>query len=173
MRILLICFTILFTGCSKDSQLGKAIETLLPEYESCAIKRIEEGNIFYCESPGLSVLKVKTMGVTIYEGQEKQAKEFTKSILKFGSNVWLSLDNRVREDKGILSAFVFLQDKTFFNALLIREGIGYESFEGKEAKYKENFDQLYYKELSGPIDYEVEVEEEIKIENEEKAPWLK
>lgn len=173
MRILLICFTILFIGCSKESQLGKAFETLVPEYESCTIMRVDEGNIFYCETPGLSVLKVKLMGVNIYDGQEKQAKEFTKSILTFGSNVWLSLENRVREDKGILSAFVFLQDKTFFNALLIREGFGYESFEGKEAKYKEKFDQLYYKELSGPTDYEVELEEEIKIENEEKAPWLK
>ena len=173
MRILIVCFIILISGCSKESQFTKALDAFVPKNEACSIMRVNEGNLFYCETPNLEVLKVKLMGVAIYEGNEEEAREFTRSILKFGSNVWISLEDRVRENKGVLSAFVYLQDKTFLNALIIREGIGYESFKGKEAGYKNKFDTIYYKELSDPQDVEIEIEEEIEIEDEEKAPWLR
>lgn len=169
LRILLFCFIISFAGCSKESQLLKTLDSFVPENEACAIMRVSEGNLFYCETSNLEVMKVKLMGVEIYEGKEEEAKEFTKSILKFGSNVWISLDNNIRAERGVRSAFVYLQDKTFLNGLIIREGYGYESFEGKEAEFKDKFDQIYYKDLSDPV----EVEEEIEIESKEKAPWLR
>ena len=62
------------------------------------------------------------------------------------SNVWVSIDDSTREHKGILSAFVFLQDKMFLNGYLIREGYAYKSFKGQEAEFKIKFEEIYYKE---------------------------
>ena len=161
MKTYITFLAILLVGCGKDSYIGKALDTIEPDYMSCQVMRVTSGDTFYCRTTNQNVLKVRLMGVEIYGPKVEEAREFTKSLLPVRTNVWVSIDDYTREDKGIYSAFVFLQDGTFLNGYLIREGYAYESFKGKEAEYKGKFGE-YYKEP-----------ETNSGENENRQPWLR
>jgi len=169
MKTYITFLAILLVGCGKDSYIGKALDTIEPDYVSCSVMRVMKGDQFYCRTTNQNVLKVRLMGVEIDRTKEGDAKEFTKSLLPLRSNVWVSIEDYTREDKGVYAAFVFLQDKTFLNGYLIREGYAYESFKGPEAEYKNKFDEIYYKE-----EYNSDQNKELDSGGNEKTPpWLR
>ena len=169
MTRLIICFVIFLTGCGKEDYIGEALDAIEPNYYACTVMRVMKGDLFYCQTTNKNVLKVKLMGVEIDSTKEEEAKEFTKSLLPIRSNVWVSIDDSTREHKGILAAFVFLQDKTFLNGYLIREGYAYESFKGREAEFKKKFEEIYYKEK-----FKSDQKEELDTGGKEKDPtWLR
>ena len=172
MRLKIFFILVFLITCSGAGHAEGVLDALIPKKEACAVMRVNQGNIFQCETQNLQVMKVKLLGVSINSSDRKEAKDFTKSLLKFGSSVWISLENRVRLDSGVISAFVYLQNKTFLNGYIIQQGYGYESFEGKEIEFKKQFEDIYYKDQRTLDDIKDSFKEEIKIENEEKAPWL-
>jgi endonuclease YncB( thermonuclease family) len=60
-----------------------------------------------------------TKGVEPYG---KEASNYTKSILKEGTSVWIEFDEQQRDRYGRLLVYLFLTDGTFFNAQLVSAG---------------------------------------------------
>src|SRR3990172_3236320 len=96
----------------------------------CNVLRIADGDTFVCRFPDWKDEKIRLIGVNTPEtshqkkGVEyygKKAKEFTKNTLS-GKRVKLELDMQPRDRYGRLLAYVYLEDGTFFNALLVQEG---------------------------------------------------
>ena len=169
MRTLIIFTLIFLAACGKEDYIGDALDAFHPNYYACTVMRVLEGDLFYCESTNQDVVKVELMGVKIESAKKNEAKVFTKSLLPIRTVVWVSIDESVPGEKGAISAFVLLNDKTFLNGYLVREGYAYESFEGRESEYKKEFDDLYQKEqFKAP-----EEEESNPGERENKAPWIK
>lgn len=75
-------------------------------------------------------LRVRLIGVDTPErtGADapygKEAADFTRNVLE-GKRVRLVLDVQERDRYGRLLAYVYLEDGTFFNELLVREGYAY------------------------------------------------
>jgi endonuclease YncB( thermonuclease family) len=52
----------------------------------------------------------------------KEASNYTKSVLKEGSSVWIEFDEQERDRYGRLLVYLFLTDGTFFNGNLVSAG---------------------------------------------------
>ena len=96
----------------------------------CNVLRIVDGDTFVCRFPDGKEEKIRLIGVNTpetshqkkgVENYGKEAKEFTKNTLS-GKWVKLELDMQPRDRYGRLLDYVYLEDGTFFNALLVQEG---------------------------------------------------
>ena len=71
----------------------------------------------------------------------KEASEFAKRMLE-GKQVRLEMDVQERDQYGRLLAYVYLEDGTFFNAELVKQGYAQVSTYPPNVKYVELFTQL-------------------------------
>jgi len=83
-------------------------------------------------------LLVKFLGVVI-EKKEEAIKYLEKYVLK--KEVFLRLDNGAPLDENTVEAYVYLKNKIFINAYLIKAGIA-KADRSKEYKYKRKFTEL-------------------------------
>ncbi len=67
----------------------------------------------------------------------KEASQFTKTMVE-GINVKLKFDQQLRDKYGRLLAYVFLEDGTFLNAEIIKQGYGH-AYTRFPFKYLEEF----------------------------------
>ncbi len=83
-------------------------------------------------------LLVKFLGVKITD-KEKALEYLRKNILK--KEVFLKFDNGAIVDENTVSAYVYLKNKIFINAFLIKSGMA-KADRSKEYKYKRKFMEL-------------------------------
>ncbi len=111
---------------------------------------IVDGDTFVCRFQDGKEVKIKLIGVNIPEthhpkkGEEyygKEAEEFTKNILS-GKRVKLELDVQPLDRYGRLLAYVYFEDGTFFNALLIQEGYAQAMTIPPNVRYQDVFLKL-------------------------------
>ena len=116
----------------------------------CEVSRIVDGDTFVCRFPDGKEAKIRLIGVNTPEthhptkGVEyygKEAKEFTENTLS-GKRVKLELDVQPLDRYGRLLAYVYLEDGTFFNALLVQEGYAQVMTVPPNIKYQELFLKL-------------------------------
>jgi len=116
----------------------------------CNVLRIVDGDTFVCRFPDGKEEKIRLIGVNTPEtshqkkGVEyygKEAKEFTKNTLS-GKRVKLELDMQPRDRYGRLLAYVYLEDGTMLNALLVQEGYAQVMTVPPNVKYHDMFLKL-------------------------------
>ena len=116
----------------------------------CNVLRIVDGDTFVCRFPDGKEEKIRLIGVNTPEtshqkkGVEyygKKAKEFTKNTLS-GKRVKLELDMQPRDRYGRLLAYVYLEDGTMLNALLVQEGYAQVMTVPPNVKYQDMFLKL-------------------------------
>ncbi|MFN3967249.1 MAG: thermonuclease family protein, partial [Endomicrobiia bacterium] len=90
-------------------------------------------------------LNIRFLGVRI-EKKEQTIQYLQDYIL--GEKVFLKFYNNVLEDKNTLTAYVYLKNKIFVNAYLIKYGFASPDFSVNH-KYKEKFNQLWSKKQNG------------------------
>jgi site-specific DNA-methyltransferase (adenine-specific) len=66
--------------------------------------------------------RVRLLGVKHIEGKEDEALEFLRKATR-GRKVFLRSDPAVPESEGTVAAYVYLRDRTFLNAHLIKRGL--------------------------------------------------
>lgn len=104
------------------NELWKVKEILSPE-----IIRLDNG------------LRVKLIGIQVRDHQQKEAMDFLQKKLK-GKKIFLRFDQEKYTQDDILLAYVYLQNKTFINAHLIKQGFAEVDLEAS-FRYKERFIQ--------------------------------
>ncbi len=85
-------------------------------------------------------LKIHLIGIKEKNREREKALEFLK-IKTSGQQVFLKFDNEKYDSEGNLRAYVFLKNKTFINAHLIKRGFVFVN-EGEDFKYKRKFREL-------------------------------
>lgn len=83
-----------------------------------------------------------TQDVSVIVGQGKQAKEFVKGMLE-GKKVRLEYDVGKADRYGRVLAYAYLEDGTFVNAHIIKEGYASVLTVPPNVKYVELFQRLY------------------------------
>ncbi|HEC87933.1 MAG TPA: nuclease [Thermoplasmata archaeon] len=139
------------------------------------VSRVIDGDTFETSSGetvrliGVDAPETKHPTKTV-EYYGKEASEFTKKYLQ-GKTVQLKYDWQERDKYGRLLAYVFLEDGTFFNALLIKEGYAH-------AYLKYPFDEAcmtYFKKLENDAREAKKglwaPQKTSKTKNEKKAYW--
>ena len=112
------------------------------------VKRVVDGDTIILESGE----RVRLLGVNTPETKHrtkqaeafgKEAAEFTKRMVE-GKLVRLEFDpNAIKQDKKSRTlAYVFLQDGTFLNAEIIRQGYGFAVRNSPPLRYEHDFIQL-------------------------------
>ncbi|GIV55172.1 MAG: methyltransferase [Candidatus Kapaibacterium sp.] len=85
-------------------------------------------------------LTVRLLGITEIPSQKQQAIEFLQSKLK-GQRIYLKFDKDKHDESGNLLAYIYLKNKTFINAHLVRTGfVSIDST--RDFKYREKFLRL-------------------------------
>ena len=116
----------------------------------CDLSRIVDGDTFLCRFPDGIEETIRLVGVNTPEtshqkkGVEyygKEAKEFTRNTLS-GKRVKLELDVQPRDRYGRLLAYVYLEDGTFINTLLVQEGYAQVMTVPPNVKYQDMFLKL-------------------------------
>lgn len=67
-------------------------------------------------------MEIRLLGVRALRGKSAQAKEFITRKTK-GKKVFLRFDREIYDDEGKLLCYLYLSDKTFINAHLIKRGL--------------------------------------------------
>jgi len=80
------------------------------------------------QKTGISAATIQSMGTN--------AEEFTKKLLK-GKKVRIEYDAVKKDKKGKLVAYVFLEDGTFVNLVVIAEGFGFFVSDFPYMKYQD------------------------------------
>lgn len=123
---------LVFTGCSPNS-----------DYEWYTVERVVDGDTFVLTTGE----RVRLIGVdtpeTVKPGTEvqpygKEASDFTKEKLT-GQKVRLEFDVAETDRYGRLLAYVYLEDGTFYNELLLREGYAQVMTVPPNVKYADHF----------------------------------
>ena len=109
-------------------------------------ERIELYNVKEILSPELirlsNGLTVRLIGVTEESAHREEAMAFLNSKTK-GQRIFLKFDKEKHDEDGNLLAYVYLKNKTFINAHLIKEG--YVSVDTASGfKYKRKFTDLLH-----------------------------
>ncbi len=104
-----------------------ALAGALEERTSATVKRVIDGDTFIVSTGE----KIRLIGVDTPEYRPwenrvdafgKEASEFSKKLLT-GRTVYLESDAEKTDRYGRMLAYVYLEDGTFVNALLVREGL--------------------------------------------------
>jgi DNA modification methylase/endonuclease YncB( thermonuclease family) len=81
--------------------------------------------------------RVRLLGARPVEGKEKEAIDFLRGAT-CGRKVFLRSDPAIPETKGVLAAYVYLRDRTFLNAHLIKRGLA-EADDSVRHRYSDRF----------------------------------
>jgi len=80
---------------------------------------------------------VRLLGVKLIQGREGEAREFLRKATR-GKKVFLGPEPSVQEAQGVPAAYVYLRDRTFLNAHLIKRGLA-AADESVPHRYLERF----------------------------------
>ena len=120
------------------------------EQEHYSVKRVVDGDTFWVKDGTEKGMKIRLIGVntpeTVHpqkpvEYYGKEASAFMKSLLE-GKNVILEYDVERKDRYGRTLAYVYLEDGTFVNALLVEEGYAQVATYPPNVKYAEKFSKL-------------------------------
>ncbi|WP_461830164.1 thermonuclease family protein [Aquifex sp.] len=128
---------------------------------TCTVLRVYDGDTFKCRLEGGKEVKVRLIGVDTPESSKnikayrdaekakadinevielgKKAKEFTKSLLKKGTEVILETDAQPTDKYGQILAYVYLPDGKMLNLVLIEEGYATVYTIPPNVKYADEF----------------------------------
>ena len=134
---------------------------------SCTVLRVYDGDTFKCRLEGGKEVKVRLIGVDVPESSKnikayrdaerakadiseiielgKKAKEFTKSLLKKGTEVVLETDVQPTDKYGRILAYVYLPDGRMLNLVLIEEGYATVYTIPPNVKYADKFKEAQRK----------------------------
>jgi len=122
-------------------QFGSRIGTESQEREKYySVKEIISPNLLVLDTG----LKIRLIGIKEYKDFNGQAVEFLKEKLK-GQKVFLKFDQIKYDNENNLLCYLYLKNKSFINALLIKEGLA-DFDESTDFKLKQRF--LTYKEMT-------------------------
>ena len=127
----------------------------------CIVKRIIDGDTFVCILPIAKEEKIRLIGVDAPESRMnrktqsdieksgmdyetikalgRQSTEFVKTHIKPADVVKLEMDIQPRDNNGRILAYVYLQDGTMLNQLLVEEGFAQVATYPPNVKYKDLF----------------------------------
>lgn len=116
-----------------------------------AVKRIVDGDTFYADDGSSKGLKIRLIGIDAPESRKtgkkevgyfgKEAKEYLSRLLT-GKNVRLDYDFDKFDRYGRTLAYVYLEDSTFVNAELLKQGFAMVMTIPPNIKYAEQFVKL-------------------------------
>jgi micrococcal nuclease len=140
MRRILLFFSLflLLVGCQPDTH-----------GEWVTVKRVVDGDTFELTNGE----KVRLIGVdtpetvkpnTPVQPYGKEASDFTKKMLT-GKKIRLETDVQERDKYGRILAYAYLEDGTFFNELLLREGYAQIMTVPPNVKYADHFRSVQQK----------------------------
>lgn len=153
---------------SPDSKNYTSTVSLKPNSRySCTVLRVYDGDTFKCRLEGGKEVKVRLIGVDTPESSKnikayrdaekektdvgkiielgKKAKEFTKSLLKKGTEVTLETDVQPTDKYGRILAYVYLPDGRMLNLVLIEEGYATVYTIPPNVKYADRFKEAQRK----------------------------
>lgn len=132
----------------------------LSVFYMCTVTHIVDGDTFDCDLSGLPQ-RVRLIGVDAPESRMnaktkkdmeltgksykeitqmgKQATKFLKSQIKPNDRVWLETDAQLRDSNKRLLAYVWLDNKTFLNEYIVKEGYAVVSTHPPNVKYTDKF----------------------------------
>lgn len=123
----------------KKLQFGSVIDK-----ESCHLKKEEYYSVKEVVNANTIVLNsglvVRLLGIKEKQGINGEATEFIKKKVS-GHKVFMKFDDRKFDDKNTLLCYLYLDNKTFINAHLLKEGL-VETDESIDFKYKNKFISL-------------------------------
>ncbi len=144
--ILVLGVLYIYSELSADRfrDLGEAQELKPNSKFRCEVVRVYDGDTFKCRLKGGKEIKVRLIGIDTPESRKnrkaerdakrsylslekilemgRRATEFTKSLLKRGTEVTLETDVQLLDRYGRVLAYVYLPDGRMLNELLLREG---------------------------------------------------
>lgn len=123
----------------KKLQFGSVIDkesSHLKKEEYYSVKEVVNANTIVLNSG----LVVRLLGIKEKQGINGKAAEFIKKKVK-GHRVFMKFDDRKFDDKNTLLCYLYLDNKTFINAHLLKEGL-VETDESIDFKYKNKFISL-------------------------------
>ena len=151
-------------GKTKPGNSGNNVATLSikPNAKySCVVIRVYDGDTFKCKLDNGKEVKVRLIGVDTPESSKnikayrdaersgadinkivelgKKAKEFTKKLLKKGTQVVLETDVQATDKYGRILAYVYLPNGKMLNLVLIKEGYATVYTIPPNVKYSEEF----------------------------------
>lgn len=121
------------------------LNPLVEDLEAAKVKEVIDGDTFVLENGE----KVRMIGIdspevtgpyTQAEFYGEEASAYTKSILT-GTTVYLDKDTSNVDQYGRLLRFVYLEDGTFINLLLIQKGYAEAGYYPPDLKYLDQFDE--------------------------------
>lgn len=145
---IVLTFFILLLGVSCNSNSKEPIE----KYDgSFAVKKISDGDTFWIYNGTEKGEKIRLIGVDAPESRKtfkkevgyygKEAKEYLTNLLK-GKRVKLEYDVSRKDQYGRTLAYVYLQDGTFVNAELVKNGCAMVMTVPPNVKYADQFVKL-------------------------------
>jgi len=137
----------------------------------CTVTKIVDGDTFYCDTSSGSE-KIRLIGVNTPEMKTEEgvkARDFASTIISIDQVVMLELDVQPRGPYRRLLAYVYLQDGTMFNQLLVEQGIAQVATYPPNVKYQDVFiaaqkqAQKKTKKDFGRIDMKDEYKKELEL----------
>jgi len=111
---LIIFITLLFLicGCSQYNKVADDLAFLTPDKFQCTVMQIYSGDKFLCQLSGLNNERIKLIGIIIPASKKKEAKDYTKSVLKRGTLVQIEPGREIRDSDGNIPAYILcLEEK--------------------------------------------------------------
>ncbi|MEM7007542.1 MAG: thermonuclease family protein [Thermodesulfobacteriota bacterium] len=133
-----ITFIILISGCGQYKKVADELSFLHPDEFQCTVLRVDSGEKFLCELPGLDYENIRIVGITVPKDKAQEAKEYCKSILKRGTLIKIEPGAQTRDSNGDIPAYVFLPGNRMLNLLLVEKGFAELNVE-EITKYKGQF----------------------------------
>lgn len=155
-KLIIIVSFFLFFSCSFDKPFNDENKTSNSEngYVFYSIKKYVDGDTFWINDGSKKGLKIRLIGVDTPESQARfgrpeeyfgdEASDFTKSLLK-GKKVRLEFDVDQTDSFGRTLAYVYLEDGTFLNAELVKQGYAMVMTVPPNIKYSDLFYKLQVK----------------------------
>ncbi|MGB2692667.1 MAG: thermonuclease family protein [Thermodesulfobacteriota bacterium] len=143
---LIILITLLFLtyGCSQYNKVADDLAFLTPDKFQCTVMQIYSGDTFLCQLSGLDNERIKLIGITIPASKKKEAKNYTKSVLKRGTLVKIEPANEIRDSHGNIPAYVFVPGGKMLNIMLAEKGLAEINIQEMD-KYKSSFIEIQKK----------------------------
>ena len=138
LLFLIISGISLILGCSQYKKVSEDLSFLTPDKFLCTVMQVKSGDTFLCQMPGLDNENIKLVGVSIYPDKQKQAKEYTQSILKRGTLINIEPGAKTRDSNGNIPAYVFVPGGKMLNLMLANKGLAEVNIE-EVTKYESSF----------------------------------